>query len=300
MIDLDQIEAYLLSLQNNLIQRIEDEDTQAKFIRDPWCYHSGGGGLSCVIADGLVMEKGGVNFSRLKGDALPKAILAMRPELEGYRYEVMGISVVMHPKNPYVPTSHMNVRFFYAEKEGANPIWWFGGGYDLTPYYAFEEDCKNWHLSAYDACKPYGEEVYQDFKNQCDTYFHLPHRNEQRGIGGIFFDYLNHWSFEKCFAFMQSVGNAYVDAYCSILAKRKNTPFNEAEKKFQLYRRGRYAEFNLIYDRGTHFGLQNHGRTESILMSLPPEVNWLYNYPIQPHSKEAELTEKYLIKRNWL
>ncbi|MCF6765660.1 oxygen-dependent coproporphyrinogen oxidase [Thiotrichales bacterium 19S3-7] len=300
MIYLDNIESYLLSLQNNLVNRIENEEDQTKFLHDAWEFETGGGGLSCVIADGSMMEKGGVNFSRIKGPELPKSILEMKPELKGYQYEVMGVSVVMHPVNPYVPTSHMNVRFFYAEKEGVEPIWWFGGGYDLTPYYAFDEDCKNWHLSAYNACKDFGEDSYEKYKRQCDEYFYLPHRDEQRGIGGIFYDYLNHWSFESCFAFMQSVGNAYVDAYLPIIAKRKHTPFGERERSFQLYRRGRYAEFNLIYDRGTHFGLQNNGRTESILMSLPPVVNWLYNHQLEPKSKEAELTEKYLIKRNWL
>ncbi|MCF6776401.1 oxygen-dependent coproporphyrinogen oxidase [Thiotrichales bacterium 19X7-9] len=300
MIYLDTIENYLLSLQSNLINRVENEEEKVKFLHDAWEFKTGGGGISCVIADGNVMEKGGVNFSRIKGPALPKAVLEMKPELTGYHYEVMGVSVVMHPLNPYVPTSHMNVRFFYAEKEGASPIWWFGGGYDLTPYYAFEEDCKNWHQSAYNACKDFGDDIYDTYKAKCDEYFYLPHRNEQRGIGGIFYDYLNQWSFDECFSFMQSVGNTYVDAYIPIVAKRKQTHFSESERNFQLYRRGRYAEFNLIYDRGTHFGLQNNGRTESILMSLPPVVNWLYNYQVEPGSKEAELTEKYLIKRKWL
>ncbi|MCF6808016.1 oxygen-dependent coproporphyrinogen oxidase [Thiotrichales bacterium 19S9-12] len=300
MINLNQIETYLSSLQSNLVSQIEAEDSQTKFLNDAWQFETGGGGLSCVIANGEMMEKGGVNFSRLKGPELPKAVLTMRPELKGYHYEVMGVSVVMHPVNPYVPTSHMNVRFFIAEKEGADPIWWFGGGYDLTPYYAFEEDCIDWHLSAKKACDPFGEQVYSDYKKQCDDYFFLPHRNEQRGIGGIFYDYLNQWKFDQCFSFMQSVGNAYVDAYVDIIKKRKETPFGQREKDFQLYRRGRYAEFNLLYDRGTQFGLQNNGRTESILMSLPPVVNWIYDYQTKPNSKEAELVSKYLIKRDWL
>jgi coproporphyrinogen III oxidase len=253
-----------------------------------------------VIGGGAVFEKGGVNFSHVKGSALPASATAHRPELAGRAFEAMGVSLVIHPHNPYVPTSHANVRFFIAEKPGEAPVWWFGGGYDLTPYYGFDEDCIHWHQTARDACAPFGEDVYPRYKRWCDDYFFLKHRNEPRGIGGLFFDDLNEGGFERCFGFLQAVGNSYVDAYRPIVARRKRLPYGERERDFQLHRRGRYVEFNLVYDRGTLFGLQTGGRTESILMSLPPEVRWGYNWQPEPGSPEAGLTEKYLKPREWV
>ncbi len=295
-----EVKEYLIQLQNDICHQLEQEDGKAKFKEDLWEHQSGGGGKTRVISNGNLIEKGGVNFSHVEGFTMPEAILAKKPELIGYTVQAMGVSLVIHPYNPFVPTSHANVRLFYAEKEGCDPIWWFGGGYDLTPYYAFEEDCIHWHQTAKSACDPFGENVYSKYKKWCDEYFYLPHRKETRGIGGLFFDYVNHWDFNKCFDFMQSVGNSYISAYRPIIQKRKNTRFTELEKDFQLLRRGRYAEFNLIYDRGTHFGLQSNGRTESILMSLPPVTKWEYDFKPKPGSKEEALYLDYLKPREWI
>jgi len=247
-----------------------------------------------------VFEQAGVNFSHVFGEQLPASATAHRPELAGRHWQAMGVSLVIHPHNPYVPTSHANVRFFIAEKEGTDPIWWFGGGFDLTPYYGYEQDAVHWHRTAGDACAPFGADVYPRFKKWCDDYFFLKHRSEPRGIGGLFFDDLNEWEFDKCFAFLRSVGDHYIQAYRPIVTRRKDTPYGERERDFQLYRRGRYVEFNLVYDRGTLFGLQSGGRTESILMSLPPLVKWRYNWQPQPDTPEAELYEVYLKPRDWL
>ena len=249
---------------------------------------------------GDVFESAGINFSHVFGPEMPASATAHRPELTGRSFQAMGVSLVIHPKNPYVPTSHANVRFFIAEKEGEDPVWWFGGGFDLTPFYAFEEDVKHWHLTAKKACDPFGEETYAKYKKWCDEYFYLKHRDETRGVGGLFFDDLNEAGFEKSFAFMQSVGDHYIPAYLPIVKKRKETEYAEPERDFQLYRRGRYVEFNLVYDRGTLFGLQTGGRTESILMSLPPLVKFRYNWKPEPGSEEAKLYERYLKPQEWL
>lgn len=294
------VKAYLLDLQDCICTALAAEDGGTGFVEDSWERAEGGGGRTRVLVDGHVIEKGGVNFSHVYGTQMPASATAHRPELAGRAFEAMGVSLVIHPKNPYVPTSHANVRFFIAEKEGAEPVWWFGGGYDLTPYYADEQDVIHWHQTAKDACAPFGEEVYPRYKKWCDEYFFLKHRNEARGVGGLFFDDLNAWGFDKCFAFLQSVGNSYIPAYQPIMAARKDMPFGDRERQFQLYRRGRYVEFNLVFDRGTLFGLQTGGRTESILMSLPPLVRWEYDYNPQPGSPEAELTERFLPTRDWL
>ena len=294
------VEQYLRELQENICTELAAIDGGADFRADITEHHGGGGGRACVIEDGDVFEKGGVNFSSVQGASLPATASARRPELAGRSFRAMGVSLVMHPENPYVPTSHFNVRLFVAEKEGAEPVWWFGGGYDLTPYYGFEEDCQHWHQVAKEACQPYGVDVYPRFKKWCDEYFYLKHRQEPRGIGGVFFDDLNEWSFEETFAFIRSIGDSYLKAYLPIIKKRKDIPWGEKEKSFQKYRRGRYVEFNLVYDRGTIFGLQSGGRTESILMSMPPEVDWKYNWQPEPGTGEAELYEKYLKPKEWI
>ncbi|EAW32709.1 Coproporphyrinogen III oxidase [marine gamma proteobacterium HTCC2143] len=299
-IPVDQVKAYLLNLQNTICDQLEQEDGGATFLQDEWLRPEGGGGRSRVLTDGAVIEKGGVNFSHVFGKGLPPSATQARPELAGRSFQAMGVSLVIHPKNPYVPTSHANVRLFIAEKEGEDPVWWFGGGYDLTPYYADEDDCIAWHRTAKEACEPFGEKVYQDYKQWCDDYFFLPHRNEPRGIGGLFFDDLNEGGFERCFGLMQAIGNSYVEAYRPIMAKKKEMPFGARERDFQLYRRGRYVEFNLVQDRGTIFGLQSNGRTESILMSLPPLVSWVYDWTPEEGSAEAALTEKFLIAKDWV
>jgi coproporphyrinogen III oxidase len=253
-----------------------------------------------VLSDGAVIEKGGVNFSHVHGNELPPSASASRPELAGRGFQALGVSLVIHPRNPYAPTSHANVRFFLAEKEGEAPVWWFGGGFDLTPFYGFEDDCRDWHRAAHDAVAPFGEDLYPRFKQWCDDYFYLPHRNETRGIGGLFFDDFNEQDFEHSFGLMRSVGDAFLPAYRPILARRKDAPYGERERDFQLYRRGRYVEFNLVYDRGTLFGLQSGGRTESILMSLPPLARWDYNRHFETGSAEAALTEQFLHPRDWL
>lgn len=294
------VKAYLLDLQDRICQALAAEDGGAEFIEDSWVRAEGGGGRSRVLTNGKVIEKGGVNFSHVHGTQMPASATAHRPELAGRAFEAMGVSLVIHPHNPYVPTSHANVRFFIAEKEGAAPVWWFGGGYDLTPYYGNEDDVIHWHQTAKNACDPLGEHLYPKFKKWCDDYFFLKHRGEARGVGGLFFDDYNAESFEHSFALMQAVGNSYVPAYVPIVNARKAMPFAERERDFQLYRRGRYVEFNLVYDRGTLFGLQTGGRTESILMSLPPLVRWEYNWQPEAGSAEAELYEKFLPHRDWL
>jgi coproporphyrinogen III oxidase len=294
------VKEYLLDLQNRICAVVEQQDGKAKFIEDRWQREEGGGGISRVIEGGAVFEKGGVNFSHVYGAQMPVSASAHRPELAGRSFQALGVSLVIHPRNPYVPTSHANVRFFLAEKPGADPVWWFGGGYDLTPYYGFEEDCIHWHRTAQVACQPFGADVYARFKKWCDEYFFLKHRNEPRGIGGLFFDDLNAWGFERCFEFMRSIGDSFSNAYPPIVQRRKDLTYGEREREFQLYRRGRYVEFNLVYDRGTLFGLQSGGRTESILMSLPPLTAWRYNWQPEPGSAEARLYSDFLKAKNWV
>ncbi|MCG9714002.1 oxygen-dependent coproporphyrinogen oxidase [Shewanella insulae] len=298
--DATQVKAFLLDLQQRICEGLEQLDGEAKFVADSWTREEGGGGTSRVLTKGKVFEQAGVNFSHVTGAAMPASATAHRPELAGRSFEAMGVSLVIHPNNPYVPTTHANVRFFIAEKEGADPVWWFGGGFDLTPYYPFEEDVVTWHQSAKALCEPFGEDVYPKYKKWCDEYFFLPHRNETRGVGGLFFDDLNEPGFENSFAFMQAVGEGFLKAYAPIVEKRKDTEYGERERDFQLYRRGRYVEFNLVYDRGTLFGLQTGGRTESILMSMPPLVRWQYAYTPEAGSPEAKLYSDFLKPREWL
>ncbi|CAC9651260.1 oxygen-dependent coproporphyrinogen oxidase [bacterium endosymbiont of Bathymodiolus sp. 5 South] len=298
---INQVKTYLLALQADICAQLEAVDTEATFIKDQWEKPDNkGNGLTRVLTNGKVFEQAGVNYSIVHGDDMPASATALRPELAGRRFTALGVSLVIHPHNPYVPTSHANVRFFLAEKDGEDPIWWFGGGFDLTPYYGFDEDCVFWHQNAKDACTPFGDEVYSKYKKWCDDYFYIKHRDEQRGIGGLFFDDLNKGGFEQCFAFMQSVGNSYIKAYRPIVEKRKDSEYGERERQFQLYHRGRYVEFNLVYDRGTLFGLQTGGRTESILMSLPPLVRWEYQYQPKAGSPEAKLYEYYLKPQDWI
>lgn len=292
---------YLKNLQDDICAQLAEEDGQATFKEDQWTREQGGSGRTRVLSNGHVFEQAGVNFSHVIGDKLPASATASRPELAGRRFAATGVSLVIHPNNPFVPTSHANVRFFIAEKDGEAPIWWFGGGFDLTPYYPFEEDVVHWHEVAKRACDPFGEETYPKYKAWCDEYFYLKHRQETRGVGGLFFDDLNTMGFEQSFAFMQSVGDHYIQAYRPIVQIRKNTPFTAQQREFQLYRRGRYVEFNLVYDRGTLFGLQTPGsRIESILMSLPPQVNWRYNWQPTAGTAEAKLYERYLQPQDWL
>lgn len=294
------VHQYLLDLQSNICEQLTATDGKEAFQTDTWTRPEGGGGISRVIRNGAVFEKGGVNFSHVTGATLPPSASAHRPHLAGAPWEAMGVSLVLHPNNPYAPTSHANVRFFIAQPEGSEPVYWFGGGYDLTPYYGFDEDCVHWHEIARKACQPFGEQVYADYKRWCDEYFYLKHRDEPRGVGGLFFDDHNTGDFAQDFAFMQAVGDSFIEAYEPILQRRKTLPFGEREREFQLYRRGRYVEFNLVYDRGTLFGLQSGGRTESILMSLPPLVRWDYNQVPESGSEEARLTEHFLTGRDWL
>jgi len=297
---IEAVSSYLEALQDTICHGLERADGCATFQQDEWQRSAGGGGRSRVLVDGRVFEKAGVNYSLVHGDRLPASASAARPELAGRSFKAMGVSLVVHPANPYVPTSHANVRFFVAEKAGEEPVWWFGGGYDLTPYYGDEEDCRHWHRTAKAACDPYGDDVYNRYKQWCDRYFYLAHRQEPRGIGGLFFDDLNEWGFSQSFAFMRAVGDSYLAAYLPIVERRKATPYSERERQFQLYRRGRYVEFNLVYDRGTLFGLQSGGRTESVLMSLPPLVRWEYGWESKPESAEARLTDYYLTSRDWV
>ncbi|MEE9352717.1 MAG: oxygen-dependent coproporphyrinogen oxidase [Thiotrichaceae bacterium] len=298
--DIEAVKSYLHALQDSICQSLEEEDGKGKFFEDDWERDAGGGGRTRVLTNGNTFEQAGVNFSHVFGDNMPASATAHRPELAGRSFQAMGVSLVIHPHNPFIPTSHANVRFFIAEKEGEDPIWWFGGGFDLTPYYGFDEDCKHWHQTSKDACQPFGENVYPRYKKWCDDYFYLKHRQEPRGIGGLFFDDLFEEGFEQSFAFIQSVGDHYIPAYLPLVQKRKDTAYTEQHKDFQLYRRGRYVEFNLVYDRGTLFGLQSGGRTESILMSLPPLVKWKYNWTPEAGSQEDELYSKYLVAQDWL
>jgi coproporphyrinogen III oxidase len=298
-VDKELVKSYLLGLQDSICDALQQEDGST-WQEDNWTRPEGGGGRSRVIANGSVIEKGGVNFSHVSGDQLPASATQSRPELAGRSFEAMGVSLVIHPHNPYIPTSHANVRFFIAEKDGEDPVWWFGGGYDLTPYYGNQQDCEHWHRTAKEACDGFGEDMYPRLKQQCDKYFYLRHRDEPRGVGGVFFDDLNYFGFDQSFAFMRAIGDSYVDAYLPIMQRRREHPFGERERNFQLYRRGRYVEFNLVYDRGTLFGLQTGGRTESILMSMPPMVRWEYDWQPEAGSAEDELYTKYLIDRDWV
>lgn len=294
------VETYLMNLQDSICHELERLADGNQFSEDKWTRKEGGGGRSRVLQNDRIFEKAGVNFSHVTGGQLPPSATANRPELAGRHYTGLGVSLVIHPNNPYVPTSHANVRFFMAEKEGEPAVWWFGGGFDLTPYYGFVEDCEHWHRIAKQSCDPFGEAIYRDFKKWCDQYFYLKHRNEARGIGGLFFDDYHKHSFEHSFGLMQSIGDHYIKAYAPIVARRKSLPFGEREKAFQLYRRGRYVEFNLIYDRGTLFGLQSGGRTESILMSLPPQVTWQYNWQPDSDSSESKLYTDFLPPKDWI
>ena len=298
---IDQVKDYLLDLQNTICEAVEVIDGAGRFDADEWQKDNGKGyGITNILSGGEVFERAGVNFSYVEGDKMPSSATALRPELEGRNYRALGVSLVIHPHNPYVPTSHANVRFFIAEKTGEEPVWWFGGGFDLTPYYGFDEDVIHWHSEARKACLPFGDDVYPKYKKWCDEYFYLKHRDEPRGVGGLFFDDLNEGGFDQCFAFMQSVGNAFSKAYLPIVKKRKDMSFGERERNFQLHRRGRYVEFNLVYDRGTLFGLQSGGRTESILMSLPPEVRWSYQVEVEKGSEEERLYNHFLKHKEWL
>ncbi|MBP6563119.1 MAG: oxygen-dependent coproporphyrinogen oxidase [Neisseriaceae bacterium] len=297
-LSVDAVKRFLHTIQAQICQALEAADGGAQFVPDSW--HSKlGVGESRVLKDGAVFEQAGVNFSHVKGTAMPASATAHRPELAGAPFEAMGVSLVIHPKNPYVPTSHANVRFFIAYPDNAEPVWWFGGGFDLTPFYPFEEDIHHWHQTAHDLCAPFGPSVYADYKKWCDEYFYLKHRQETRGVGGLFFDDLNLWGFERSFAFIQAVAQGFIDAYVPIVNRRKALAYGERERQFQLYRRGRYVEFNLVWDRGTLFGLQSGGRTESILMSMPPLVRFEYQYAPEADSPEAKLNE-YLKPTDWL
>ncbi len=295
------VRSWLLQVQNNICTELAQVDGRQKFHEDSWERDTGGKGITRVISNGAVFEKGGVNFSHVFGSSLPPSATAARPEMAGRAFQAMGVSLVIHPDNPFVPTSHANFRFFIAEKAGEPPVWWFGGGYDLTPYYGFEADCEHWHGVAKKACAPFGEDVYPRFKKDCDEYFYLKHRQEPRGIGGLFFDDFNELGFERSFELVKSIGDTYTQAYIPIVEARKSLDFNEQQKQFQRYRRGRYVEFNLVYDRGTLFGLQSGvGRIESILMSLPPEVNWVYDWKPEEGTEEARLYTDFLRHRDWV
>ena len=315
--DIKSVKDYLQNLQDRVCTALEAEDGKEKFREDTWERPEGGGGRTRVLAEGKVFEQAGVNFSHVLGESLPSSASAHRPELAGRAFQALGVSLVIHPRNPYVPTSHCNVRFFIAyhvDREAApdilspavlahpcaSPVWWFGGGFDLTPYYGFEEDAVHWHRTAKAACDPFGADYYSRFKKWCDDYFFIKHRGEPRGIGGLFFDDFNEKDFDHSFGFIKSVGNHYISAYLPIAQKRKGITYGERERDFQLYRRGRYVEFNLVYDRGTLFGLQSGGRSESILMSLPPQVKWRYNWRPQPGTPEAKLYEVFLKPKDWL
>jgi coproporphyrinogen III oxidase len=295
----ERVEHFLCQLQDRICQTVEQVDGEARFIEDAWTRQGGGGGRTRVLREGAVFEQAGVNFSLVHGDKLPPSATAHRPELSGGGFVATGVSLVLHPRNPYVPSTHANVRYFEAQKEGVEPVWWFGGGFDLTPFYPFDEDVRHWHTVARDLCEPFGADVYSRYKKWCDEYFYLKHRGETRGVGGLFYDDLNDGGFERCFAFMQAVGQGFLDAYLPIVERRKGSPYGEREREFQLYRRGRYVEFNLVYDRGTLFGLQSGGRTESILMSLPPRVRFEYAFQPEEGSAEARLAD-YLKPREWV
>ena len=299
--DIDAVIDYLRSLQDDICAGLEKLDGESRFAEDRWDRgEHGGGGVTRIMRDGDVFEQAGVNFSHVIGEGLPQSAMVRRPELAGASFQATGVSLVIHPKNPYVPASHANVRYFQATQADGEIAWWFGGGFDLTPYYPYHEDAVQWHRQAKATCDPFGEELYPRFKKWCDEYFYLPHRGETRGVGGLFFDDLNEWDFDTSFAFMRSVGANYLQAYAPIVERRRNHEYGERERQFQLYRRGRYVEFNLVYDRGTLFGLESGGRTESILMSLPPLVRWAYDWKPDPGSAELDLYENYLRPRDWL
>ena len=298
--DVDAVESYLASLQERITTALEQVDGGARFREDAWQRSEGGGGRTRVLTQGTLFEQAGVNFSYVHGQRLPPSATVQRPELAECAFRALGVSLVIHPFNPYVPTSHCNVRFFVADKPQAAATWWFGGGFDLTPCYGFEEDVMHWHRSARAACDGFDQRYYARFKQWCDEYFLIKHRGEPRGVGGLFFDDLNENGFEHCFGFMKSVGDHFLPAYLPIVERRKDMPYGEREREFQLYRRGRYVEFNLVYDRGTLFGLQSGGRTESILMSLPPRVAWRYNWQPEPGSPEAKLYADFLKPKDWL
>lgn len=295
-----RVGAYLRLLQTRIIEALEEIDGRAAFGREEWQRPAGGGGISRVLVDGAVFEQAGVGFSHVFGNEMPPSATKSRPELAGKSFQALGVSLVLHPRNPYAPTTHANFRFFSTDSGNGEPVWWFGGGFDLTPYYPFTEDVVHWHSIASNACQPFGEDVYPRYKAWCDDYFYLKHRDETRGVGGLFFDDLNESGFENSFDFVKAVADQFLPAYLPIVSRRKDYDYGEREREFQLYRRGRYVEFNLIYDRGTLFGLQSGGRTESILMSLPPRVRWEYNWQPEPNSPEADLYENYLIPRDWL
>jgi coproporphyrinogen III oxidase len=297
--DVTAVRSYLLRLQDNICAALEQADGAAPFRTDEWTRPEGGGGRTRILTDGPVFEKAGVAFSHVRGSTLPPSATAHRPELAGQPWEALGVSLVIHPRNPHLPTSHANVRFFCTTPNTAAPVWWFGGGFDLTPYYGYEEDCIHWHRTARTAVAPFGDTLYPRFKKWCDDYFYLKHRSEPRGIGGLFFDDFSEIGFEHSFALQRAVGDAFIPAYLPIVTRRKTTPSTDAERQWQLYRRGRYVEFNLVWDRGTHFGLQSGGRTESILMSLPPLVRWDYDFRPQPGSPEARLHDIFLKPRDW-
>lgn len=298
--NIKHVKDYLLTLQEEIYAILLSEDCEIDLVNDEWSKDNGGGGKTLSISNGTIIEKAGINFSHIWGDALPNTATARKPEIANSPFQVVGLSLIIHPLNPYIPTCHANLRFFIAQTPDKKPIWWFGGGFDLTPYYAFEEDCIHWHTQAKKACEPFGADVYSRYKAWADDYFFLKHRNEPRGIGGLFFDDLNEWGFEQCFAFIRSIGEHFKEAYFPILRRRKALPFGEKERKFQCYRRGRYVEFNLVYDRGTLFGLQSQGRIESILISLPPLVSWDYNWTPESNSQEAALYAHYLKVRDWV
>ncbi|MCP4985559.1 MAG: oxygen-dependent coproporphyrinogen oxidase [Colwellia sp.] len=298
-VNIEPIITFFKSLQDMVCLALEQADGSGRFEEDNWQRKEGGGGRARVMTNGTIIEQGGVNFSLVSGNKLPPSATAHRPELAGRSWQACGVSLVIHPKNPKIPTSHANVRFFIAEKEGEKPVWWFGGGFDLTPFYPNNEDVKHWHQTAFDLCQPFGDSVYNDHKKWCDEYFYLKHRNETRGVGGLFFDDLNQWDFDICFDYVKAVGQGFIDAYVPIIERRKDDIYSEQERQFQLYRRGRYVEFNLVFDRGTLFGLQSGGRTESILMSMPPLARWEYNYQADEGSAEANLAN-YLSPKDWL
>ncbi len=298
-VNINTVVDYLKSLQDKICSALEAVESEATFVEDNWKRPEGGGGRTRVLTNGDIIEQGGVNFSVVSGDKLPPSATAHRPELAGRTWQACGVSLVIHPKSPFIPTSHANVRFFIAEKEGEEPVWWFGGGFDLTPFYPFDEDVVHWHKTAKNLCDPFGEEIYNEHKKWCDEYFHLKHRDETRGVGGLFFDDLNQWDFNTCFEYIKAVGEGFIEAYVPIINKRKNIEFENKHRQFQLYRRGRYVEFNLVFDRGTLFGLQSGGRTESILMSMPPLARWEYNFQAEAGSEEEKLND-YLKPRNWI
>ncbi|MDX8000920.1 oxygen-dependent coproporphyrinogen oxidase [Xenorhabdus sp. Reich] len=298
--NISRVKDFFLSLQEQICKQLEQIDGHSTFQEECWQREEGGGGCSRVLTAGNIFEQAGVNFSHVRGASLPVSATAHRPELSGRSYQAMGVSLVIHPLNPYIPTSHANVRFFIAEKEGEPAVWWFGGGFDLTPYYGFKEDAIHWHTIAKTLCQPFGDDIYPKYKKWCDDYFFIKHRNEPRGIGGLFYDDLNMPDFDACFNFTQAVGNGFLSAYLPIVERRKNMAWGDRERQFQLYRRGRYVEFNLVWDRGTLFGLQSGGRTESILMSMPPLVRWEYGYAPEPDSPESDLYTSFLIKKDWV